>query len=531
MGEGYPDLKDNATVVTDVAVREEETFRATLRSGLALLEAELARGTGAIAGPTAFRLHDQAGFPIELTREIAAERGVTVDEAGFATAMEEQRQRALAARKRRLSGTGDASERYRDLLNEFGPTRFVGYLDEQATARVLGVFPAGEGRVEVFLDTTPFYAEGGGQVGDTGTLVSATGTARVLDTTSALPGLSRHLAEVDGEILEGQEVVATIDGDRRAAIRRNHTGTHLLHWALRHVLGDHVKQQGSLVAPDKLRFDFAHYAPITAAERARIEDLVNERVLGDEPVVVTEMSRRDADQAGAIAFFEEKYGDTVRVLRAGADSVELCGGTHVTRLGMIGPFEITSEGSIGSNIRRIEATTGTATLARLRHVEETVGAAAALLKATPEELTVAIERKLADLRATEARLRDARRSVLAQEARELAARAAADSGVVVDRRDLPPDQLRDLALQVKAQAGVRYVVLGGSPEDGSVVLVAAVAKGEPIGAPALIGPAARLVGGGGGGKNPEFAQAGGRDASQLDAALAQIRRDLGVPGS
>jgi len=532
MGEGYPELVRKADSVSAVAVREEESFRATLRAGLSLLEAELGEGSQVIAGTTAFRLHDTHGFPIEMTREIAQERGVQVDEAGFDQAMQEQRSRAQAARRDAAGGTENADARYRELLAEHGPTRFVGYTEEVATGHVLAVLPAGEGTFEVFLDTTPFYAEGGGQVGDTGTLVTATGTATVIDTTPALRGLTRHLAEIDGEIVVGQEATAAIDTARRAAIRRNHTGTHLLHWALRHVLGDHVKQQGSLVAADRLRFDFTHYAPITLEERARIEDLVNERVLGDEAVVVTEMARSEADAAGAIAFFEEKYGDTVRVLRAGSDSVELCGGTHVTRLGMIGPVEITSEGSIGSNIRRIEATTGMATLRHLRAVETNLAEAAGLLKATPEELTSAIERKLGELRATETRLRSAQQAALSEVARTLAAKATTDSGVVVARRDgLPQDQLRDLALQVRAHEGVRYVVLGGSPADGTVVLVAAVAKGEPIGAPALIGPAARLVGGGGGGKNPEFAQAGGRDASKLDAALDQVRRELTVQSS
>jgi alanyl-tRNA synthetase len=222
----------------------------------------------------------------------------------------------------------------------------------------------------------------------------------------------------------------------------------------------------------------------------------------------------------------------VRVLQAGSDSVELCGGTHVDRLGMIGPLEITSEGSIGSNIRRIEATTGTATLNHLRDVEATVAKAAGLLKATPEKLPDAIERKLADLRAAEEHLSAARRAALGEAARKLAAEANSDSGVVVARRDgLPPDQLRELALQVKAHDGVRYVILGGSPEEGKVILVAAVAKGEPIAAPEIIGPAARMVGGGGGGKNPELAQAGGRDASQLDEALELVRRGLSAQES
>jgi alanyl-tRNA synthetase len=530
MGEAYPELAGNAAFVGEVAGREEQRFRATLRSGLALLEAELAGGGGRITGDVAFRLHDTHGFPIELTREIAAERRVELDEAGFEAAMDDQRHRAREA-GRAVGGTSAGLlESYREVVEQFGPTRFVGYTDPEAEARVLSVLTLGEDRVEIFLDTTPFYAEAGGQVGDTGTITTPTGRAVVVDTTYALPGLHRHLAEVvEGTVSPGQMARASIDRARRQAIRRNHTGTHLLHWALRQVLGPHVKQQGSLVAPDRLRFDFTHYHPLGAGERAEVEDLVNARVLADEAVVTEEMHRSDADRMGAIAFFEDKYGEVVRVVRAGHESVELCGGTHVDRLGMIGPIEIVSEGSIGSNIRRLEATTGTATLDRLRRAESTLEEAAGLLKATPDELTTAITRRLADLRAAEERARSAERAALADSARALAETATADGGSVVARRDgLAAEALRELALQVRNHPGVRAVVLGGSPEAGKVALVAVVAKGEAVTAPSLIGDAARTVGGGGGGKNPELAVAGGRDPARLDEALAGVRKALGI---
>jgi alanyl-tRNA synthetase len=302
-----------------------------------------------------------------------------------------------------------------------------------------------------------------------------------------------------------------------------------LHWALREVLGDHVKQQGSLVAPDRLRFDFTHYGPVRPDELARIEDLVNDQVLADEDVVVETMSRVDADAQGAIAFFEEKYGDQVRVVHAGAESLELCGGTHVDRLGQIGPFEIVSESSIGSNLRRVEATTGTATLARLRRAEQAVAHAAGLLKARPDELAPALERKLADLRSAEDQLRAAQQAALTGRAADLAAGAVGDF-VVARVDDLAADQLRDLAAQVRQRGGLRAVVLGGSPDGAKVSLVAVVARGAEPPAPALLADAARLVGGGGGGKNPEQAMAGGRDPSQLDAALAGVRALLD-PGS
>src|SRR5579875_164167 len=260
---------------------------------------------------------------------------------------------------------------------------------------------------------------------------------------------------------------------------------------------------------------------------AAVEDFVNAAVLADEDVVVTVMPKAEADAAGAIAFFEEKYGEEVRVVRAGSESVELCGGTHVERLGQIGPFEIVSEGSIGSNLRRIEATTGTATLDRLRRTEKLVAETASLLRATPDELTTAVERKLAEVRELEARLKKAEQAALAGRARAIAAEAA-DGSVVARVDGLGPDQLRELAAQVRQLGGLRAVVLGGSPDGEKASLVAVVEKGASPSAPELISPAARTVGGGGGGRNPEQAMAGGRDPSRLDEALEQVRRALQV---
>jgi alanyl-tRNA synthetase len=533
MGDAYPDLARDADYVTDTALREEERFRSTLRSGMAMLGAELDAGAPLVSGDVAFRLHDTHGFPVELTREIAGERGVGVDEDGFAAAMATQRSQSKAAGRAATAPSGDRIGAYRAILDEHGPTVFTGYVEQRGTGRVVAVLPVPDrtdGAVEIFLDTTPFYAEGGGQVGDTGTIETDTGEAVVADTTVAVSGLTRHLATITvGEIHPGQTATAAIDATRRAAIRRNHTGTHLLHWALRHVLGDHVKQQGSLVAPDRLRFDFTHYGPLTAEETARIEDLVNAQVLDDGEVVIRELSKAEADAEGAIAFFDEKYGERVRVISAGPLSLELCGGTHVARLGQIGPVEIVSEGSIGSNLRRIEATTGTATLAHLRQADRTIADAAGLLRARPDELTDAIERKLADLRHAEAQLRAAQQAVLGGTARTLAAQAA--EGVVVARHDgLPGDQLRELAVKVRDVDGIHTVVLGGSPDGAKVALVALVAKGGTPDAPTLIADAARTVGGGGGGKNPEQAMAGGRDPARLDEALAGVRAALGLAG-
>ena len=400
----------------------------------------------------------------------------------------------------------------------------MGEHDDRATARVLAVLPDGHGRpdhVEVVLDRTPFYAEGGGQVGDTGELRTETGRARVLDTTRGAPGLTRHHAVVEeGTLTPGQAAEACIDGERRNAIRRNHTGTHLLHWALKEVLGGHVKQQGSLVGPDELRFDFSHFGAMSPDEVVAVEELVNSDVLASEPVVVREMSMAEAQAEGAVAFFGEKYGDVVRVLDAGPHSRELCGGTHVRSTGQIGPLKITKEESIASNTRRIYATTGTGTISRYRQEEETLQRAASLLKAKPEALPEAVDRVLAERRALQDELRAIRAKSALAEADALAA-AAAD-GVVVARRDgLDPDLLRQLALAVRDKLPeARGVVLIGSPDGQRVSLVAAVAPGSS--ASALLQEPAAIVGGRGGGKG-DVAQAGGKDLTAIDAALERAR--------
>jgi alanyl-tRNA synthetase len=531
MGEAYPDLAANADFVSGVAAREEERFRASLRSGMALLEAELAGGE-VIGGETAFKLHDTHGFPIELTREIAAGRGAGVDDESFGLAMQRQREQSREAGRGKPGSDQANLPAYREIVEQFGPTLFTGYTALEGRARVLAVLEGDKkGAVEVFVDRTPFYAESGGQVGDTGTISTSTGSALVIETTAALPGLHRHVAVIDeGHITAGQEAEVAVDFERRAAIRRNHTGTHLLHWALREVLGTHVKQQGSLVAPDRLRFDFTHYAPVTRAEMDKIEDLVNTQILGDMEVVTEELPRTEAEAKGAIAFFGDKYGERVRVVHAGQRSVELCGGTHVDRLGMIGPVEVVSESSIGSNLRRVEALTGTATLQRLRANEERLAHAAGLLKATPEELGAAIERRLVELRELQDQLKATRQAGAAGEAAGLAAKAV--DGTVVARRDgLDADALRELAQAVLGRPGTRAVVLGGSPEAGKVALVAAVEKGFAVPAPELVSGAARLVGGGGGGRNPELALAGGRDVARLDEALETVKARLQGPGA
>ena len=383
----YPSLRDNHGLVLPIITREEESFRRTLATGSQILDTrldQLAEGE-ALPGEVAFQLHDTYGFPFEVTQETAELRGVPVDTAGFESAMDAQRTRARAAAKGGGVATGDEVDEVRRLVDEHGLTEFTGRQEYETEATIVGI--VGDG---LYLDRTPFYAESGGQVGDTGTITTETGVVDVIDTGYALPGLHRHLFKVrEGTVEAGQTAVARIDGDRRDAIRRNHTGTHILHWALREVLGSHVKQQGSLVAPDRLRFDFSHFEPVTDDQIRQIEDLANREILGNAPVRHFETTMNEARELGAIMFFGDKYGEIVRVLEAGEHSTELCGGTHVRRLGDIGPVKVVSEASIGSNLRRIEAVTGLGPIDRLRQEEELIDRAAEALGSPADELPAA----------------------------------------------------------------------------------------------------------------------------------------------
>jgi alanyl-tRNA synthetase len=378
------------------------------------------------------------------------------------------------------------------------------------------------GEAEIFLERSPFYAEGGGQVGDTGSIVTESGRADVVDTVPVLPGLSAHRAKVTGEVFAGQDALATIDGPRREAIRRNHTGTHLLHSALRRVLGDHVRQQGSMVAPDRLRFDFSHHSAPAPEELRAVTELVSADVVTDDGVETTETARAEAEAMGAVAFFGDKYGDVVRVVRAGPHSLEFCGGTHVDALGMIGPLTIVSEGSIGSNTRRIEAVTGLAAAERSLARDALLTEAAALLKVEPEGVIDALGRLLDRQRTADKELARLRSTAIDADAATLA--SASEGGVVVARRDgRGADDLRALAQAVLRRDGVVAAVVGGVSEEGKVAIAAATG-GEPD-AGALVKRVAKVVGGGGGG-SPEVAVAGGRDPQRLDEALAEARRAL-----
>jgi alanyl-tRNA synthetase len=526
MAPAYPDIERNRDFILGVMTREEERFRQTLKTGLAILDDELASGTRTLAGSAAFKLHDTYGFPLELTAEITSERGVDVDTAGFDAEMAEQRERAKAARKAGAVDD-DRVEAYREVVEQFGTTMFTGYADTSGEGRVLAVLPGTDGTVELFLDRTPFYAESGGQIGDTGTIVTDTGEAEVVDTTFALPGLRRHVARVRaGEITAGQPARAAIDVGRRDAIRRNHTGTHILHWALREVLGDHVKQAGSLVAPDRLRFDFSHYASLTPDEIERIETLANGEVLANDSVRSYETTKTEAESMGAIAFFGDKYGEVVRVLEAGRNSLELCGGTHVRATGDIGTIKIVAEGSIGSNIRRIEAVTGTSSVALLQRDERQLARAAQLLGTTPDAVIDGIEKRLEEMKGLRDEMKALRSRLAAGRASELAGGAV--EGVVVARVDgLTPGDLRELAIAVRQQGGVRAVVLGGESDTGGVSLVSAVTPTFGPEAAPLIRDAAKAVKGGGGGKG-DIATAGGKDPAGIDEALRLARQAAGL---
>ena len=525
LGDAYPELRLQEDFIKTVIIREEERFARTLRAGSALLDAEL-ESSQPISGSAAFKLHDTYGFPIELTQEIAQDRGVEVDLDGFHAEMESQRSRARQDRK--VKGEDhELIDSYRELVDLFGPTEFSGYSTTEAEARIISVFqvPGEPEVVEVFLDRTPFYAEQGGQLGDTGMLSSESGGAKVLDTTFAVGGLIRHKAKLTaGHFLVGQLVTATVDPDRRLRIRRSHTATHLAHWALREVLGDHVKQQGSLVAPDRLRFDFFHWGPTTPEQLRRVELLVNEAILSGQKVVTEETSKAQAMEMGAVAFFGDKYGEKVRVVKAGEHSLEFCGGTHVELLGSIGPFAVVSEISIGANTRRIEALCGAGALDYLLGRSDQLSSIASQLMVSDPE----IGQRIDAMRAKERELNDAIRSFETQWSASIAQRLVEQmvDGVVVARVDgTTAAQLKDISAALKVAPGVSIVVLASAVDGDKASIVAARARDVEIDVSELVSESARLLGGGVG-RSPDFAQSGGRNAAALDEALELVRTKL-----
>ena len=534
MGSAYPEIVKQRELVLGIVSREEERFRQTLARGLELLDGVLGRGD--VTGDDAFFLHDTLGFPIDLTREIAGERGRTIDVDGFHAHMLEQRTRAKEAHKA-AGGKGDGAplELYRELADELGPTDFTGRQEYETVGAKVRALVGGRDRlaqagagtaVSVVLDRTPFYAESGGQVGDTGVIETAGGArVRVDDTQYGLPGLVLHRGVVEeGTIEEGDEATARIDGARRDAIRRNHTATHILHWALREVLGSHVQQAGSMVAPNRLRFDFSHHEALTRDQLDRVEALANTEIIGDAPVRHYETTKEHAESLGAIAFFGDKYGDLVRVLEAGEHSIELCGGTHVHALGFIGPIRIVSEGSIGANLRRIEALTGTGALERIHDDEVQLRELADTLKVAPGELPERVARLVEQVKQLQDDLAAERAKQAGAEAATLA--AAATDGVVVVRRDgLAPDDLRKLAVATRDALGSGITALVGLGPDGTKAgLAVAVSKDRVdagVSAAELARGAAKALGGGTA-KSADAVQGGGQNVAGIDEALALL---------
>lgn len=524
MGAQYLELPANRDLVLRILDREEAQFRRTLQMGLSILETELSgldKG-GQVSGAVAFQLHDTYGFPLEVTQEILADREYRLDVDGFHEHMADQRARGRSAKKR--TGVREDQVEFVQILEASGPTVFTGREELTSTATVIASVGAG-----VFLDRTPFYAEQGGQVGDTGLLVRDGDGAifTVVDTINALPGLHLHQVENPAGVSplgSGDRVSAQVDMARREAIRRNHTGTHLLHWALREVLGAHVKQQGSYVGPDRLRFDFSHFEALTEAEKEQIEDLVNEQVLLNAGVRHFEMSQEEALALGAIAFFGEKYGERVRVLEAGEKSLELCGGTHVSRLGDIGIVKIVSEGSIGSNLRRIEAVTGFATIDLLRRTEASLHETAQTLGTQPGQILETASKRAEEIRALGAEVSRLQEQLAGLRAQSLVAQA--EDGVLVARVDgLEPQALKTTAQLALTRGALRAAIVGGVTGAGRPSVAVSVAQDSGLDASQIMDPIAKAICGGFG-RHKENVLAGGRDATALDAALKSAEEVL-----
>ncbi len=540
-GEPYPELRERASTIEKVVRLEEERFGVTLEQGLQVLQGYLedmeARGERCLSGDLAFRLYDTYGFPLELTQEILAERGLEVDVAGFTAAMEEQRERGRSSRLEVGGfGAGGVWARYQGVS-----TSFTGYTALAASARVLGLVVEGEEveaagrgtRVQVLLDTTPFYPEGGGQVGDSGVLKGPSGEVLVEDTRREQSLIVHHGYVREGIIRKDDVVLAQVDEGRRAATARNHTATHLLHQALREVLGPHVQQMGSLVEPERLRFDFSHFAPLTKEELRRVEDLVNQQILADLPVRTVEVTLEEALARGALALFGEKYGEKVRLVEIGDFSRELCGGTHVRHTSAVGFFQVTGESGIGTGIRRIEALTGEGLFSYWRSRGDLLEKLGSILKAGPEALVGRVEALQAQLREKEKEIEQLRGRLMRLEAEELLRNVVEINGVkVLAVRVQVPDMeaLRSLGDLLKSKIGSGVVILGTSL-NGKVGFVSFVTPdlvtGAGLHAGNILREVARVVGGGGGGR-PDMAQAGGKDPARLEEALrkgAEVVRD------
>jgi alanyl-tRNA synthetase len=527
MGEAYPELVEARTRVEQVLRQEEERFAETLEHGMEVLEGALTKEDRMLDGDTVFKLYDTYGFPLDLTADIARERGFTVDIAGFQTAMEQQRERARAASKFSMH----AGVEYRGEVTEFRGYDTLRVDD----ARVLAIYregtsvpaiEAGEDGV-IVLDRTPFYAESGGQVGDRGELVSGDGGFVVDDTLKIQADVFGHKGRVGaGRVTVGDLVVAQVNAETRQRAAYNHSATHLMHAALRTVLGSHVQQKGSLVTPERTRFDFSHGQPLTAEEIARVEQLVNREIRRNVAVEARRMKYDEAIKAGAMALFGEKYGDEVRVIGMGDFSTELCGGTHVRRSGDIGFFKVVAESGVAAGVRRIEAVTAEDALALAQSQERQIADIAGTLKAAPSEVGARLAQMVENVRSLEKELARMKSRLAASQGDDLAGAAVEVKGVKVlaaamDGAD--GKALRETVDKLKDKLGSALVVLGSIEAPGKLTLIAGVTQDltSRVRAGDLVGFVAAQVGGKGGGR-PDMAQGGGTDAAGLGAALASV---------
>ena len=537
MGEAYPELAERRAVVERILRQEEDRFAATLDQGMRMFEGELALlGGNTVPGEVVFRLYDTFGFPEDLVADVARERGLTVDHEGFEREMAAQRERARSGS--RFAAVHDRRQEVE------GASEFTGYDRLRDRARVVGLYVddqpvealAPEDHGAVVLERTPFYPEGGGQVGDRGHLRGAGWRFEVSDTRSSASAIVHYGVATEGRIRVGDEIDAAVEEGARRDTARNHSATHLLHAALREVLGSHVQQRGSLVAPERLRFDFSHFEPVGPVARQEIERLVNAWILDNVDVRTETMPLDDALERGAIAFFGEKYDSNVRVLAIGDVSLELCGGTHVVRSGDVGLFKIVSETGIAAGVRRIEAVTGAGALAWVSALEEREARIMALMKSDPENLEERVGQVVMRARELERELEKARGKLAVQEGETLLGRAVDVEGlrVLAARCEAAgPKALREMLDRVRSRIEHGLVVLG-SVEGEKVSLVAGVSKDltDRVQAGPLVNFVAGQVGGKGGGR-PDMAQAGGNEPSNLDPALASVedwvRERLGAP--
>lgn len=541
--DAYPEVERGHDLIERVIQKEEARFDITLRQGLGLLMSEIgqvkAGGGSSISGKVAFRLHDTYGFPLDLTVDIAEEEGLKVDEPSFQALMGEQRARARAARKADLV-IEQAEEIFTQLFERAGKTEFLGYESFTATGTVtalvkdrVGTEILAEGESgELILDRTTFYAESGGQIADRGEIRTETGAFTVTDVQFGIPGLIVHEGKVtSGEIRVGQDATTHVDPSHREGVRQSHTATHILHWALRNSLGDHAKQQGSLVEPGRLRFDFSHYEAVPDDHLAEIEEEINRRALHDDSVRAFETTFDYARSIGAMALFGEKYGDVVRVVEVGEYSKELCGGTHVAHTGQIGVVKLTGEGSVAAGTRRVEAFTGLHGLQYLNERARMLDEAARLLKVDPEKVTERLTKMHETIRSLESELSKIRSAGQRREIEEIlnsdAVRPVGDHKLVVLRRPGEAvDELRKLAIALRDALGSSVVVIG-AVSDGKANIIATSSRDlveRGVSAKDLLSAGARRLGGGAGGP-PDLAIAGGPNADEFEAAMEEVIAD------